>query len=167
MRRRLAAALTAAMLALTAPLLSGCAQNLVLEQQLFFEGGWVKSAEAGGMTGVFGTLQNGGDDDLTIESAESDAAETVELHEITAAGVMQQIDGEVVIPAKGSYELAPGANHIMLMGLTNDLKAGDSVTVTLHLSDGSSQLLIALVKDYAGANEEYHGSEAHDEHAGH
>ncbi len=166
MRRGLTAVLAAAMLALSAPVLTGCAQKLALEQSLLFEGGWAKSAESGGMTGVFGTLQNGGDDDLAIESAESEDAEMVELHEVTAAGVMQKIAGEAIIPAKGSYELSPGANHIMLMGLTRDLEAGESVTVTLHLSDGSSQLLTALVKDYAGANEEYHGSETQDEHAG-
>ncbi|MBN9612868.1 MAG: copper chaperone PCu(A)C, partial [Actinobacteria bacterium] len=62
--------------------------------------------------------------------------------------------------------LAPGANHIMLMGLTRDLKAGDNVDFTLNFTRGeagaaTSQSFSVLVKDYTGANEKY-GSE-HDE----
>lgn len=131
--------------------------------------GWAKAGEAGGMTGVFGTLQGGGED-LTITRVESDAAGTVELHEVTAEGVMQEIAGDVVVPARGSLELAPGANHIMLMDLTRDLRAGDEVTFTLHFDDGSHQQFTVLVKDYTGANEDYAGDEQgmdHGEHDSH
>lgn len=134
--------------------------------------GWAKSAAAGGMTGVFGTLTNGTDSDLVITRVESSAAGMIELHEVTPDGVMQAIAGDVVVPAHGSFELAPGANHIMLMDLTKGLLAGDEVTFTLHLaaSDGtiSSAEFTVLVKDYAGANENYgdldHGAEPHDSH---
>ena len=79
----------------------------------------------------------------------------IELHEVTADGIMQPIAGDVVVPAHGTFELMPGANHIMLMDLRKDLLAGDEVKFTLHLasSDGStfSVDLTVLVKDYAGA----------------
>lgn len=85
----------------------------------------------------------------------------VELHEVTADGVMQKIKGEVVIPAEGTFELAPGANHIMLMNLSRDLLAGDEVTFTLQLKapngEVTSSEFTVLVKDYAGANESYNG----------
>lgn len=127
--------------------------------------GWAKSAASGGMTGVFGTLTNESDEDLEITGVESNDAGMIELHEVTPDGVMQPISGKVVVPAQGTFELAPGANHIMLMNLKRDLLAGDEVTFTLHLkaSDGStsSVTLTVLVKDYAGANENY-GGEAGD-----
>jgi len=132
--------------------------------------GWAKAAEAGGMTGLFGTLENHGDHDLVITGVESDAAEMIELHEVTADGVMREIEGPTSIPAGGTLALAPGANHIMLMGLTRELLAGDEVEVTVRFDDGTSVHLAMLVKDYSGANEEYDdGSDHadHDEHAEH
>ncbi len=131
---------------------------------LMLPDGWAKAGETGGMTGVFGTLTNHSDDDIVIESVESDDAGMIELHEVTAEGVMQKIKGDVVVPANGTFELAPGANHIMLMDLTKDLLAGDEVTFTLHLvsADGKkfATEFTVLVKDYAGANEDY-GDLAH------
>lgn len=166
MIRKLTALGAAALIALGA--LGGCAQKLVLEETVALEGGWAKSAEEGSMTGLFGTLRNGGSTDLTVERLESEAARTVELHEVPEGGTMRRIEEPVVIPAGGSFELAPGGNHIMLMQLTRELRAGDNVTVTAHFTDGSTATLLALVKDYAGANESYedvsHDEEDHGAH---
>ncbi|HSP52928.1 MAG TPA: copper chaperone PCu(A)C, partial [Cryobacterium sp.] len=71
--------------------------------------------------------------------------------------VMQEKPGGFVVPAGGSIELAPGGSHIMLMGLTGPLAAGDEATFTLTLDDGSSLEFSAPVKDYTGANETYKG----------
>jgi copper(I)-binding protein len=121
---------------------------------------WVKASESG-MTGAFGLLDNSGTDDVTIVSAETTAANMIELHETVAndAGdmVMQEKQGGFVVPAGGSIELAPGANHIMLMGLTGPLAAGEETTFTLTLDDGSRFEFTAPVKDYTGANETYEG----------
>lgn len=121
---------------------------------------WVKAADTG-MSAAFGTLENSGTTDLTVVSAESAAATMLQLHETVAndAGdmVMQQKDTGFVVPAGGSLELAPGGNHIMLMALTGPIKAGDEVTVTLTLSDGSTADFTAPAKDYSGANETYTG----------
>lgn len=142
------------------------------EHTVMLNEGWAKAGETGGMTGVFGTLENMSDSDLTITGVESDDAGMIEMHEVTADGVMQEIKGDVVIPAKGSFELAPGANHIMLMDLKKDLLAGSEVSFTMHLksADGAktSVPFTVLVKDYAGANENYGGDEhGDDSHAGH
>lgn len=131
------------------------------------DAGWAKAAEADGMTGLFGTLRNEGSDDLVISGVESDAAKMVELHEVTADGAMQEITGDVVIPAGGTLELAPGSDHIMLMGLTRELLAGDDVSVTVTFENGDTVRITVPVKDYAGANEEYAGAEDHGEHGGH
>jgi periplasmic copper chaperone A len=85
------------------------------------------------------------------------------LHETVenASGsmVMQEKKGGFTIPAKGSLELAPGGNHLMLMDLTGPIKAGDDVTFTLTMKDGSTYEFTAPAKDYTGANENYEGGD--------
>ncbi|MBC7442365.1 MAG: copper chaperone PCu(A)C [Ramlibacter sp.] len=124
---------------------------------------WVKAAD-GGMSAAFGLLENSGTEDITVTSAESPAAPVLELHETVANAsgdtVMQKKEDGFVIPSGGTIALAPGGNHIMMMGLTAALKAGDETTVTLTLSDGSSYVFTAPVKDYTGANETYQGGTA-------
>ncbi len=119
---------------------------------------WVKTAESG-MSAAFGTLENSGSTDITVVSVTSAASDLIELHETVSndAGemVMQEKDGGFVIPAGGSYELAPGANHMMLMGLTGGILAGDELTFTVTFSDGSAVDFTAPAKDYSGANETY------------
>lgn len=169
--------LTACTSSAEAPASPETASEVSTASHLSLVDGWTKAGETGGMTGVFGTLTNAGNDDLLITGVESSAAGMIELHEVTAEGVMQKITGDVVVPANGTFELAPGANHIMLMDLKKDLLAGDEVTFTLHFesADGtaSSEDFTVLVKDYAGANEDYgdlghgemdHDAETHDSH---
>ncbi|GGJ32123.1 copper chaperone PCu(A)C [Paenarthrobacter histidinolovorans] len=119
---------------------------------------WVKVAETG-MSAAFGTIRNTGDNDVTIISASAPVATMVELHE-TVMGAdgtmkMQAKQGGFVIPAKGELKLEPGANHIMLMGLTKPVQAGDQVTFELKTSDGGTVTFTAQGKDFSGANENY------------
>jgi copper(I)-binding protein len=126
---------------------------------------WVKATDED-MSAAFGTLTNSGTAKVTVVSAETDAAGMVELHETVEneAGemVMREIEGGFSIPAGGTLQLEPGANHIMLMGLTGALTAGDEVTVTLTFSDDSTYEFTAPVKDYSGANENYEESDDHE-----
>lgn len=123
---------------------------------------WVKSADEG-MSAAFGTLANAGPDDVTVVSVASDASSMLELHETVEndAGemVMREKDGGFVIPAGGELELAPGANHIMMMDLTGPLTAGSEVSFTLTFADDSTYEFTAPVKDYSGANENYDGGD--------
>lgn len=130
---------------------------------------WVKAAEAGGMTGAFGVIENASDSDITVVSVASQAAPMVELHEtvVNDSGdmVMRQVEGGFVIPANSTFALEPGANHIMLMELPDDVTAGSELTFTLTLDDGSTVDFTTIAKDYSGANEDYddidHGSMDH------
>lgn len=119
---------------------------------------WVKAAPSG-MTGGFGVLKNTSDADITVTGASTPAARMVELHE-TAMGPngamqMQAKPGGFVIPAGGELNLEPGANHLMLMGLTGPITAGADVRFTLALAGGGSFEFTAVAKDFSGANENY------------
>lgn len=120
---------------------------------------WVKAAAKGAMTGVFATLENTSGKDVTVTSAEFPGAGMVELHEtVTTEGggsKMQEAKGGFTVKAGETFQLKPGGNHIMLMGLTQDIKAGETYTVTLVLSDGTKVPVKATARDFTGAQETY------------
>lgn len=121
---------------------------------------WIKATDDD-MTAMFGTIVNDTDADITVVGASSDAAGTVELHEVVTgeggAMVMQPKEGGFTVPAGGSHELTAGGDHVMLMDLTAPLEAGQDLAVTLDLGDGSTLEVSAVVKPYTGADEEYAG----------
>ncbi|WFE66167.1 copper chaperone PCu(A)C [Micromonospora sp. WMMD714] len=117
---------------------------------------WVKAADRG-MTAVFGTLVNDGDTDVTLASAATPVS-PMELHEMTTkdgAMVMRQKQGGIVIRAKGVHVLEPGGDHLMLMDLSQPVRAGDELTVTLTFGDGRTQRFVAVAKPFTGAQESY------------
>ncbi|UUZ49576.1 copper chaperone PCu(A)C [Massilia sp. B-10] len=65
----------------------------------------------------------------------SPVAAQVELHQMDMKGgmmKMQQVDGIDLPPGKG-VNLASGSYHIMLVGLKQQLKAGDTIMLTLQV----------------------------------
>jgi copper(I)-binding protein len=153
-RQRLSRAALVAAIALT---LAACSNGTASDDasSLTITDTWVKAADEG-MTAAFGTIENSSERDITITGASSEAATAVELHEVVD-DVMRQIDGGFTVPAGGSLMLEPGGYHLMFMGIPAPIAAGDDVTVTLTLSDGSALDLMAVAKDFAGANEDYDG----------
>lgn len=131
---------------------------------------WVKAVDDG-MTGVFGTLANDSDAEVVIVSAESSVSAVAELHEVAAneAGdmVMMPKEGGFVVPAGGTHELAPGADHIMLMDVDGPLEPGTEVIVTLTTTDGATITFTAPARSYTGANETYEGDDTEDDMGGH
>ncbi len=72
-------------------------------------------------------------DAARLVSATSPAAKSVEIHMMEMDGdrmKMRQIDG-LDLPAGQSVNLASGGYHIMLVGLTRQLKEGETVPLTL------------------------------------
>ncbi|WP_067607288.1 copper chaperone PCu(A)C [Nocardiopsis listeri] len=146
----------------------GATRDSPAADSLTLDDPWIKAATVeDGMTAVFGEMVNDGDQEVTVVAASHEDADTVELHEVTTQGAdatMREREGGFPIPANGTLPLEPGGNHIMLMGLTTDLEPGAESTVTVELSDGSTTTFTAVVKEHAGANEEYEGD--HEDHGG-
>jgi copper(I)-binding protein len=97
---------------------------------------------------AFMTLMNHGDKTRSLVAAKCPAAKVVELHTHTMEeGMMKmrRID-QIDIPAQGSTTLEPGGLHVMLIGLTQDLKMGDKVPVTLVFADGAEEQVEAPVR---------------------
>lgn len=132
--------------------LAGCSTD---SAPLEVENAWAKAADSG-MTAVFADITNSSSVDVTMVAGSTDAAAMVELHEVVD-GVMREKDGGHLIPAGETLSLMPGGDHIMLMGLTKPLLAGDTLSVTIELDNGETLVIDAQVRDYQGANEEYEG----------
>jgi periplasmic copper chaperone A len=129
---------------------AGCSAE---PQELVVNQAWAKSAESG-MTGVFAEISNPRDETVTVVGGFSEVSREIELHEV-ADGVMREKEEGFFIAARSSHTLEPGADHIMLMGLREALLPGDTLTVTLELDTGETLEVVADIRDFAGANEEY------------
>ncbi len=98
------------------------------------ETGMHSSHMAGMNSAAYMILTNTGDQPERLLRAQSDVAQSVELHQSqTEGGVTSMTPVEAIeIPAGGQTRLEPGGLHIMLIGLQHELKAGDTVQLTLE-----------------------------------
>ncbi|MFN8169251.1 MAG: copper chaperone PCu(A)C [Candidatus Nanopelagicales bacterium] len=118
---------------------------------------WVKSAKDG-MTAAFLTLTNTTGTEQVLVSASTPVSPMVQLHEMAMKDgqmVMQEKKGGIVVPAGGTAVLEPGGNHIMLMGLSAPVTAGEQVPITLTFASGLTLEVSAVGKDFTGAQESY------------
>jgi hypothetical protein len=94
-------------------------------------------------------LQNSGAAEDKLLSAESDVAQTIELHETKEMNGMMSMSPvpNIPVPAGGKTELKPGGLHVMLIGLNRELKAGDKVQLTLNFEKAGKVPVTAEVKE--------------------
>lgn len=104
---------------------------------------------AGTNSAAYLVIRNEGSQADRLIKAESAVAKAVELHNVKMENnVMEmfQVDG-IDVPANGQAELKPGSYHVMLIGLTRDLKAGEKVTLTLTFEKAGAVTLEAEVRE--------------------
>jgi copper(I)-binding protein len=103
--------------------------------------GWMRAMPPGQPTAAaYLSLRNTGEEPVRLVAASAPFARRVEIHEssqVDGMWRMRQLDS-LVVPAGGSVTLAPGGVHLMLFGLTQQIRDGDSLTITLELDSGAS-----------------------------
>jgi len=111
---------------------------------------WMRVGAQGQATGLFFKIENNSDKTDTLFKVEFELAGKVEIHETYDAGDdmmgMREVV-HIVIPAKSTFELKPGAHHVMLMKLKQDIKKGYIGDVTLHFKKAGKILIKAEAKD--------------------
>jgi copper(I)-binding protein len=93
---------------------------------------WVRSTVAEqSSTGAFMAIKS--DQATRLVEVSSTAAKTVQIHEMSMTGDVMKMRAvkELDIPVGKTVELKPGSYHIMLMDLTGQIKAGDTVPLKL------------------------------------
>ncbi|HHT59786.1 copper chaperone PCu(A)C [Corynebacterium stationis] len=133
------------------------------DDALDFEDAVVRAmAEDADMTAIFGTLVNESNEDIEIVAFSSSVDAGInEIHE-TVDGQMREMEEPLIIPAGESVALEPGGAHFMLMDVKEPVMAGDEVTVTVELADGSTEEFDDIPVRTISAGDENYGDLGHD-----
>ncbi len=117
-------------------LLTGCsapATPLTSQNGIEIYNARILAGTKGMVSGAFLTIKNTSDQADRLLGARCDVAQFTELHETRVKDnvvSMDQIDG-VDIPAGAMLELRHGSYHLMLINLSRDLSAGETISLTL------------------------------------
>ena len=109
---------------------------------------WMRPNAKGMASALYFTIENNTEAADTLFKVESDLAERIENHETYSSGDvmgMREV-GMIIVKAGSSFELKPGAHHIMLMRLKNDVKEGDSGEFILHFKNAGEIKITADVR---------------------
>ena len=137
---------------------------LTAQAETTVEGAWVRlPPPVADTAAAYMKIENHGDHDIEITGIETDVATSPEFHSMEMHDGMMNMKkmDKVIVPAHGEISFGPGGNHLMLIGLTRALKAGEHLMLTLKTSGGESIMVHAEVKDMRGSQK--HG----DDHSGH
>lgn len=113
---------------------------------------WTRAAGANGNGGGFMRLTNRGTQPDRLISAASPIARVVELHTHIREGDVMRMRpvNDIPVPAGQTVELRPGGLHVMLIGLTEPLRQGARVPVTLRF-ERAGEVTVELAVEAAGA----------------
>jgi periplasmic copper chaperone A len=108
---------------------------------------WARATPGGAQTAAaYVTIESTAGDRLT--GASTPAAQKAELHSMTMDGnvmKMRQVDA-IDLPAGQAVTLKPGGYHIMLTGLAQPLKEGQSFPLTLTFAKAGTQDVTVTVQ---------------------
>lgn len=133
---------------------------------LTIEHPWSRATVAGMANGAgYFVIENKGQSDDVLLSANTDIAKTTELHTHIQDGEvmrMRQVEN-VPIPAGEKVMFQPGGLHVMMMGLNQALNQGESFSLTLQFEKSGSVTMDVII-DKAGIKQSTASHDGHDHH---
>jgi copper(I)-binding protein len=147
-------------------MLAACAVPASSGSQIRVEKAWARPTAAGSMADMSATpsmpgmagsdttsaayfmiVNKGGAAD-TLMGVASNVASTAEMHETQIVGDVAKMVpvARVDIPAHGQFEFKPEGYHVMLMGLSRELKAGDTISLTLQFAKSGAITLAVPIR---------------------
>lgn len=153
-------ALALSLLLSTAALIAGCGPAAAPAELAVVSPGdvWCRPTPKGrDVSGCYLTLTSSRDDRLT--SVASPAAAQVQIHEMKIDnGIMSmtELKDGLPLPAGEAVALQPGGAHLMLIGLTGPLAAGDVVSMTLTFAHAGPVGVRAQVRQPGAAGHSGH-----------
>jgi copper(I)-binding protein len=163
--RRIAAALALIGVAFGAPLLAFSAgaatADTVTAGMLAIEGAWARPTPEGtSISAGYVKITNHGDAPDVLLGASTPAANSAELHEsaMTADGVMtmRPLENGLEIKPGETVELKPAGAHIMILGVKEPLKDGQTIPVTLNFKTAGPVAVTFPIKPLGGSGEHAH-----------
>ena len=120
---------------------------------------WVREAPPSAQVlAAYMSIKNTGESTVTIIGISSPEFESAEIHRtvINEGIASMQPAKQLDILAHGNIKLEPGGLHLMLFNPQRTLSAGDSVTLTIHVSNGTCMTVTAPVIRQTGADHSQH-----------
>jgi copper(I)-binding protein len=134
-----------AMLLLAALLLSACGPS-----NLTVTDAWARPGQKGTTSAVYLTITNPTAEDDSLVSIQSDIANDIRPHSTITKDdgttTMQEVR-ILGIKAKGGVTFKPGGLHVMLTGLSKDLKPGDTFPLTFIFRKAGAVPVTVTVKE--------------------
>lgn len=118
--------------------------------ELTVKDAWARPASAGENGAAYFVIENGSAEDDTLLGASSEIAAATEVHMsmMMDGGVMSmQPQESVPAPANSKVEFKPGGLHVMFVSLTQDLKVGDTITLTLNFKEAGTFTVEVPIKE--------------------
>lgn len=103
------------------------------------------------VTSAYMNITNTSDKVITLKNVSSNVSKFTELHDSVIKNdkmIMRQIKSLNIAPQQ-TVTFEPGAQHIMLMGLTQKLKEGEKVTINFNLEGHkeAQKITVPVMKD--------------------
>ena len=140
--------------------LFACAPSGSPGPKIKIENAWARPAAANtmgnsGMSGsemtgaTYFTLINEGNEEDALIGVTVAVAPRAEVHETRMQGDVAKMMPvpRVSIPARGRVEFKPLGLHVMMIGLTRDLKTGDTFNLTLQLEKSGKVNALVSVRE--------------------
>ena len=112
--------------------------------------GWVRLAAVPGRPAAAYLTIHGGTEPARLVAIESTAVGSSELHRSMKTGPdgsmvgMQRLDG-LDVPAGSEVSFAPGGNHVMLFGVSPQVKPGQTMQLSVRFEKGQPLTIDARV----------------------
>jgi copper(I)-binding protein len=119
-----------------------------IEDKIKIVNPWMRPNAIGMSSALYFIIENNQTVADTLFKVDSELAEKTEIHETYSNNDvmgMREI-GMIVVESESSFELKPGAHHIMLMKLKQDMKDGDKGDFVLHFKNAGEIKITAVVK---------------------
>lgn len=107
---------------------------------------WVRATAEGQDVGAaYMTITSASDTSLV--NVESSASDSIEIHSMSMEnGIMKmRMLEQLDLKAKTPNKLAPGGFHLMLFDLKNPLKAGETVSFSLHFKNEAGKETLVTI----------------------
>jgi len=119
---------------------------------------WARATPPGVDVGAAYMVIQGGERADRLVAASSERAARVHLHTVEEqAGIAKMRAIEAIeVPARGRVVLAPKSTHLMLMGLTAPLVAGQSFPITLRFAMAGPQTVTVTVREATAGDDRSH-----------
>ena len=117
-----------------------------------------------GATAAYATIHNNGSEDDRLVDITVSFSKKAEIHEMKLDGdvmKMREIEGGLILPAGKMVRLEKGGNHLMFMGLTEQIKLSESYEITFEFEKADAITLTADTISLSGKTHKHKHSHNH------